>query len=90
MENLRSLQLKKHIHAFEHFTDIFEVEYDDVYMRSFSESLEWDAKEWFRNLKPDSISTSKDHRDIFLKFWGERKSWDQHLSRVSCHGETKG
>jgi hypothetical protein len=80
MENLTTSQLKKHLQDFEHFIDLFEVEHDDVCMRAFSQSLQGDAKEWFRNLQPESISSWEELKDVFLKFWGERKSWDQHLA----------
>lgn len=65
---LDKLSAKKHIEAFEYFTDLFEVEHDDVYMRAFSQSLQEDAKEWFRNLLPESISSWEERRDVFLKF----------------------
>lgn len=44
---------EKHIQAFEHFTNIFELEYNDVCMRDFSQSLQGDPKEWFRYLEPE-------------------------------------
>jgi hypothetical protein len=41
---------EKHIQVFEHFIDLFEIEHDDVSMRAFSQSLQGDAKAWFRHL----------------------------------------
>ena len=49
-------------------------------MRDFSQSLQGYAKEWFKHLKPESISTWEELSDIFLKFWGKRRSLDQILS----------
>jgi hypothetical protein len=69
---LDNLTVEKHLQAFEHFIDLFEVEHDDVCMRAFSQSLQGNAKEWFRHLQPESISSWEEMSDVFLKFWGER------------------
>jgi hypothetical protein len=75
-----NLTTEKHIHAFEHFADFFEIEHDDVSMRAFSQSLQGDAKIWFRHLQTESISSWDEMREAFLRFWGERKPWDLLLS----------
>ena len=49
-------------------------------MRAFSQSLQGDAKAWFRHLQPHSISSWDELREAFRRFWGERKSWDLLLS----------
>ena len=41
---------EKHLQAFEHFSDLFEIEHDDVCMRDFDQSLQGDDKEWFKHL----------------------------------------
>ena len=46
----KNLTTEKHIPTFEHFTDLFEIEHNVVYIRVFSQSLQGDAKEWFRHL----------------------------------------
>jgi hypothetical protein len=71
---------EKHIQVFEHFIELFEIEHDDVSMRAFSQSLQGDAKAWFRHLQPQSISSWDELREDFCRFWGERKSWDLLLS----------
>jgi hypothetical protein len=71
---------EKHIQVFEHFIDLFEIEHDDVSMRAFSQSLQGDAKAWFRHLQPQSISSWDELREAFRRFWGERKSWNLLLS----------
>ena len=77
---VESLTAERHLHAFEHFVDLFEVEHDDVCMRAFAQSLRGDVKQWFRHLLPESISSWKELSHVFLRFWGERKSWDLFLS----------
>jgi hypothetical protein len=49
-------------------------------MRAFSQSLQGDAKAWFRHLQPQSIISWDELRESFRRFWGERKSWDLLLS----------
>jgi hypothetical protein len=49
-------------------------------MRAFSQSLQGDAKAWFRHLQPQSISSWDELREAFRRFWGEKKSWDLLLS----------
>jgi hypothetical protein len=77
---LDKISAEKHIQGFEHFLDLFEVEHVDVCLRAFSQSLQGDVKEWFRHLQPESISSWDELKDVFLKFWGERKSWDQYVA----------
>ena len=71
---------EKRNHVFEHFIENFEIEHDDVSMRAFSQSLQGDAKSWFKHLQPHSISSWDELREAFHRFWGERKSWDLLLS----------
>jgi hypothetical protein len=66
---------EKHIHAFEHFAYFFEIEHDDVCMRAFSQSLQGDAKKWFRHLHPEIISSWEEMKDLFLKFWVRGNLW---------------
>jgi len=70
---------EKRFQAFEHLINFFEVEHDDVCMEVFSQSLQGDAKEWFSQLRPNSVSSWEELKDVFLNFWGETKSWDQYI-----------
>ena len=51
-------------------------------MRDFSQTLQGDAKEWFKHLQLESINTWEDLSDIFLKFWGKRRPLDQIISEL--------
>ena len=75
-----NITAEKHIQSHEHFAYFFEIEHDDVSMRIFSQSLQGVSKVLFRHFHPGSISSWEELRDGFLKFWGERKSWDQYCS----------
>jgi hypothetical protein len=71
---------KKHLEAFENFIDNFQIMHEDVVTRIFCKSLFGDASFWFRNLEVDSISSWTDLRNVFLRYWGEKKSFEQYLS----------
>ena len=79
-----NLTAEKHIQAFEHFADFFEIQHDDVSMIIFSHPLQGDAKAWFRHLQPKSIISSDELSEVFLRFWGEKKSSDWYL--LEFHG----
>jgi len=68
--------------AFERFTDLLEIINEDVLMRSFCQSVHIDARLWFRNVEADSIISWIDLHDVFLRFWGENKSYDQYLTEL--------
>ena len=69
---------EKHLQSFEHLLNLFEIEHDDDYMRYFSQSLQGDAKEWFKHSQ--SINTWEEFSCTFLKFQGRRRPLDQILS----------
>ena len=66
----KNLIAEKHVQTFEHFSDLFEIEHDDVYMQDFTLSLQGDAKIWFKHLQPKSINTWEDFSCTFLDFLG--------------------
>jgi hypothetical protein len=68
--------IEKHVKVFEHFIDLFDIEHDELSIRAFSQSLQGDAKSWFRHLQPQSIISWNELREAFCRFWGERKSWN--------------
>ena len=74
------LNTKKHVQAFKHFYDLFEIEHDDVCMRDFSLSLQGDAKFWVKHLQPKSINTWEELSCTFLRFWGRRRPLEKILS----------
>ena len=45
-----NLTAEKHVQAFEYFSDLFEIEHDNVCMHTFALSLQGDAKVWFKHL----------------------------------------
>jgi hypothetical protein len=49
-------------------------------MKTFSQSLRGDTKNWFKHLHPETISSWEELKDVFLKFWGNKKSLDLQLA----------
>jgi hypothetical protein len=45
-------------------------------MRAFSQSLKGETKERFKHLQPKEIISWEELKDVFLKFWGNKKSLD--------------
>jgi hypothetical protein len=74
------ISAEKHIQGFVHFMDLFKINHDDVCMRAFSQSLKGDTKDWFRHLQLDTISSWEELKNVFLKFWGKKKSLDLQLA----------
>jgi hypothetical protein len=70
--------------AFECLANNFEIIHEDVFMRTFSQSLHEDARLWFRNLKVDSIGSLAYFHDLFLRYWGENKFYENFLSDFSA------
>ena len=52
-----SITAKQHVAKFEDFVDLEEVNYIDVKMRLFSQSLSGEAKKWFKYFSAASILT---------------------------------
>jgi len=77
---IENFSAEKHVQAFEHFLDLFEIEYEDVTLRAFSQSLQGKVKLWFKNLSLQSIISWDELREAFLRFWGEKKPFDLLLS----------
>jgi hypothetical protein len=71
---------EQHMDAFQCFTDNFEIIHEDVFMRTFFQSLQGDAQLWFEHLGIDSVSSWNDLHNVFLRCWGKNKSYEQYLS----------
>ena len=67
------LTAQQHVHWFQDFTVLEEVDEDDVKMRLFAQSLKGVVKKWFRALTPGSIVNSRVLEQMFLDRWEEKK-----------------
>ena len=71
---------KQHVAKFEDFVDLEEVDYVDVKMWLFSQSLSGEAKKWFKDLLAGSILTFQAFQNAFLERWDDKNSPLQLLS----------
>jgi hypothetical protein len=61
---------EEHISTFYRFANIQLIENEYVWMRDFVQSLDGEARKWFRDLPPRSIDGIKSLDDSFLRHWG--------------------
>jgi len=64
---------EEHLESFYSYVDNLDTSEDDVWMRVFVQSLDGEARKWFRELTPQSIVDIKALDDVFLKHWGDKK-----------------
>ena len=58
---------EEHLEAFYSYVDNLDINEEDVWMRVFVQSLDGEARKWFRNLPPSSIADIEGLDDVFLK-----------------------
>ena len=63
---------KQHVAKFEDFIDLEEVDYPDVKMQLFAQSLSGEAKKWFKDLPNGSIVNFQAFQNAFLDRWDEK------------------
>eukprot|EP01018_Ginkgo_biloba_P021852 Gb_40590 [translate_table: standard] len=78
--------VEDHMIHFQDFTDNLFIEYDDVYMRLFGQTLEGDVRKWFKDLMVDSIDSWKTFKELFMRQWGEKRD---HLYYLTEFGALK-
>jgi len=64
---------EEHLKSFYSYADNLDISEDDVWMRVFIQSLDGEARKWFKELSPRSIEDIKALDDAFLKHWGDKK-----------------
>ena len=65
---------KQHVAKFEDFIDLEEVDYPDVKMRLFAQSLSGEAKKWFKDLPNGSIVNFQAFQNDFLDRWDDKQN----------------
>jgi hypothetical protein len=63
---------QKHLDWFNDFVDLEKVDYEDVKMRLFAQSLTGEVKKWFRSLPAASIPYFATFETSFLSKWGDK------------------
>jgi len=70
---IEGVTAEEHLEAFYSYADNLDISENDVWMRVFVQSLDGEARKWFRELPPGSIVDIKALDEAFLKHWGDKK-----------------
>jgi hypothetical protein len=76
--------VEEHLNSFYSFADNFNVEHADVWMRLFVQSLDGEARKWFRSLPPNSIVGIDALDDTFLRHWGDKKDYLYYITEFGA------
>lgn len=64
--------ISKHFQEFVDMMGDYELDFEDVVMKLFVQSLKGDARDWFSYLPASSIHSLEDFRAMFMEKFGER------------------
>ena len=76
-------EAQKHVEIFCSFAENFNVEHLDVVLRLFVQSLDGEARKWFKTLGAHSINTWEAMEDAFIKKWGKGKIMGMSLPSLT-------
>jgi hypothetical protein len=65
--------VEEHIEAFYAYAENINISEEDVWTRVFVQSLDGQARKWFKELPSNSITGIEKLYEVFLKNWGERR-----------------
>ena len=77
----REVTTEEHLVHFYYFVDNYNVQNQDVWIRLFVQSLDGEARKWFRGLPANSIIGIKVLDDVFLKNWGDKKDYLYYITK---------
>jgi hypothetical protein len=63
---------EEHLSTFYSYANNLNIENEDVWMKFFVESIDGEARKWFRGLTPRSIFGIEALDDSFLRHWGDK------------------
>jgi ribonuclease HI len=81
---------EEHLNSFYSFADNFNVEHADVWMRLFVQSLDGEARKWFRSFPPNSIADIEALDDTFLRHWGDKKDFLYYITEFGALKRKQG
>jgi hypothetical protein len=85
-----SVTTEEHLSSFYSFVDNFNVEHVDVWMRLFIESLDGEARKWFRSFPANSIADIVALDESFLNRWADKKDFQYHLTEFGALRRKQG
>jgi hypothetical protein len=75
---------EEHLVAFYNFADNFNIDYADVWMRLFVQSLDGEVRKWFQGLPPASIADIDALDEAFIKKWGDRRDYLYYITEFGA------
>jgi hypothetical protein len=76
--------VEEHLVAFYSFAENFNIEYEDVWMRLFVQSLDGEVRKWLRGLPPASIADIEVLGENFIKQWGDRRYYLYYITEFGA------
>ena len=64
---------EEHLEAFYSYDENINIEQEYVWNSAFVQTLDGQARKWFKELPAGSVAGIESLDDIFLKHWGERR-----------------
>jgi hypothetical protein len=86
----RGVTIEEHLNSFYNFANNFNVEHANVWMRLFVQSLDGEARKWFRSLPPNSIVDIHALDDTFLIHWGNNKDYLYYITEFGALKRKQG
>jgi ribonuclease HI len=71
---------EEHIEAFYAYAENINISEEDVWTRIFVQSLDGQARKWFKELPTNSVAGIEQLDEVFLKHWGERRDLLYYIS----------
>jgi hypothetical protein len=84
------ITVEEHLVAFYSYADNLNIENEDVWMRVFVQSLDGEARKWFRGLTPGSIVGIEALDDVFLRQWGDKKDFMYYITEFGSLKRKEG
>jgi hypothetical protein len=78
------ITVEEHLVAFYSFADNFNIDYSDVWMRLFVQSLDGEVRKWLRSLPLASIVDIEALDEAFIKQWGDRRDYLYYITEFKA------
>jgi hypothetical protein len=78
-----NISAQNHIDWFNDFIDLEEVDFEDVKMRLFTQSLVGEVRKWFKPLPLANIANFEAFETSFIAKWGDKKNPLQFLTQYN-------
>jgi hypothetical protein len=81
---------KEHLVAFYSYVENLNIENEDIWMRVFFQSLDGEARKWFRGMTPGYIAEIEALDDVFLRQWGDKKNLMYYITEFGSLKRKEG